>query len=217
MRSRMLIKKRIAFCLALLLLGVLALSYYLYATFLVLEPFASVSSPDGTYQVVLMGQKERPLFFTAEVRFDVLRNGRVFMTNEFLHSGDAFDRSFESGFPDHEWLGENVLHFYRKNDSSPQIEGNLRIVNRTKSKLKYLKVFVMSHKFLVFDILPGSQIDLEFAFQKGTILEVFVKGENFSKGEVFVTAKDTGGPLLLAVSAYANGVKIESPQLKKRR
>ena len=52
-------------------------------------PFLTTSSPLKTYTLSLTGQKERPLFFTAEVRFDVLKNGTPFLSNKYLHSGDA--------------------------------------------------------------------------------------------------------------------------------
>ncbi len=97
-----------------LFLGTLTLSLALYKFFVNRSPFLVTASPKGTYIVKLTGQKERPYFFTNEVRFHVFKSEEPFLINKHLHSGDAFDLSFELGYPNYQWLDENVLHFYNE-------------------------------------------------------------------------------------------------------
>lgn len=77
--------------------------------------FFTTNSPSHTYEVKLKGQKGRPLVLTNEVRADVFKGGRPFISDVWLHSTqDALDLSFEAGYPDTRWVTENIVEFYRK-------------------------------------------------------------------------------------------------------
>ncbi|CAN5645283.1 hypothetical protein BH24ACI2_BH24ACI2_11770 [soil metagenome] len=113
------------------LFGAVLVSLVFYNVYVRSTPFFTTSSPAGTYMVNLTGQKERPHIFTVEVRFNVLKNGKPFWSDQYLHSGDAFDLSFEVGYPDCRWLGENILRFYHEKDfnaGKPQV---VIVVNKT--------------------------------------------------------------------------------------
>ena len=79
------------------------------------KTFLSTSSPNNTYLVNVKGNPGRPILIANEVKVDVYKTGRIFLSDIWLHStGDSFDLSFEAGFPNHRWLSETVLEFYRK-------------------------------------------------------------------------------------------------------
>src|SRR6187399_1753704 len=98
------------------ILIVLSLFYCIYGA--LKPPFFATVSPDKSYTVELYGQKERPALFTAEVGAVVLKGGSVFWPYQTLHSGDFMDLSFELGWPDHRWIGNNILQFYSENELS---------------------------------------------------------------------------------------------------
>jgi len=160
--------------------------------------FLTTSSPNGTYRVDLTGQKERPLFFTVEVRFHVLRKGSSFVSNEFLHSGDSEDLSFEVGYPNHRWIDERTIQFYREqffNDTKPE---PLVVVNNSHKTIKYARVDSVD-KFLVFDLEPGSSTKMLTSRPRGDAKWVGVVGE-FSDG-----TKVPGDSLFLRSRKESNG------------
>ena len=71
------------------------IGFVIYSFFLKpLPTFLTASSPDKAYTVSLKGQKTKPIFFTAEVRYDVLKNGAPLLSDEFLFSADRLKFSF---------------------------------------------------------------------------------------------------------------------------
>jgi len=168
-----------------------------------------------------MGRKERPLFFTNEVRFEVLKNGRLFMPDQYLHSGDAFDLSFEAGYPDQRWLGENIVHFYRQQyfyEGKPDV---LIVVNKTNKVIKYLIIY-STDKFLMFDLQPGSETQLFASPPRGdissfSVLGEFAEGRSFKKGAGFRILKQLDGPFTYHIYITDDGSTIECPQLEKHK
>ena len=198
-------------------LAATALALSLYK--IVAEPpvFFTTHSPSGVYTIHLSGQKERPVWFTVEVGFDVLKDGKAFWTDQHLHSGDAMDLSFEAGWPDHRWIGENVLQFYReKNFTEFKNPQNIVLVNRTKKVVKHL-FLACSDKFLVFDLQPGSEIKLAASPPKGDLSGVFVEGEFYDghslKNSAVFEVKGRQLPLMYVVHITDSGIEFESEVL----
>jgi hypothetical protein len=80
--------------------GSLLICFLLYNFFLKpLPTFLITSSPHNTYTVSLKGQKTKPIFFTAEVRFDIFKNGTPILSDKFLYSADGMDFPFEHQYP----------------------------------------------------------------------------------------------------------------------
>src|SRR5262245_48096690 len=82
----------------------------------VAEPavWLSSSSPDQTYKVELTGDKGRGGFFVpAVVKYNLIKNGHLLAKNRKAHSGNAMDISFEIAYPEHTWISENVIRFWR--------------------------------------------------------------------------------------------------------
>jgi len=75
--------------------------------------FFTTSSPGHTYEVKLKGNEGRVLLISNEVSVDVLKAGRPFLLDLWLHSAkNSFDLSFEAGYPDVRWRSKNVVEFY---------------------------------------------------------------------------------------------------------
>ncbi|MEQ1643152.1 MAG: hypothetical protein ABL959_06885 [Pyrinomonadaceae bacterium] len=176
-------------------------------------PFFSTTSPDATYIVNLYGQKERPALLTVEVGAVVLKDGQVFWRYQALHAGDAMDISFELGWPDHQWIGENALQFYRKeNYTDSKYELALILVNTSDKVVRHLKLNC-EDKFLVFDMEPKSEIRLKIPPSKGDSQSVSVTGK-FDDGVTFTkyAGFDVTGvekPFSYHVFVKADGVTID--------
>src|SRR6266446_917765 len=117
-----------------------------------------------------------------EARFDIVRNGRLFVSDQYLHSGDALVLSFESGYPDYLWLDQNILHFYRGQKFNGAKPDSLVVVNKTDKVIKYLTVY-STDKFLIFDLKPYSQTNLSISPSRGDFNGLSVKGE-FAEEEI---------------------------------
>lgn len=181
--------------------------------------FLSASSPGGTYVVNLSGQKGRPLFFTNEVRFEVLKNGEPFIPSSSLHSGDSFDLSFESGYPNHRWTGENVLQFYREQHFNAGQPDTLIVVNQSGQPIKYLRVQSVD-KLLFFDLPRGAEVTVPMSRHRGDSSGVYVEGEfdggrDFKGGAAFTIHKEQNGPFTYYIRVIDDGVRIENPHVEK--
>jgi hypothetical protein len=172
--------------------------------------FLNTSSPRGTYRVYLTGQKQRPLFFTVEVRFNVLKNGTSFLSNKYLHSGDSGDLSFEMGYPSLRWINEGTIQFYREeyfNDGKPD---TLIVVNNSRQRIKYAKVESVD-KFLLFDMEPGSSTRMLNSRPRGdskwlSVEGGFSDGSSIAKNSVALPRrKELGVPMTYCV--YLNDDK----------
>lgn len=166
----------------LLLIGFVAILYLGLAAVLNHRKVETLQSPDGTYLVTLRGQKERPLFFTAELSFDVTKGGQVLCPSSYLHSADAFDLSFEAGFPNREWPKENVLRFYDKRRFERHSASKLRVQNRTESKLECLKVFTSFDKILLFDLTPDLKLTFRLLPRKVQFLRFLLRAGHIRRG-----------------------------------
>ncbi len=183
--------------------------------------FFTTHSPGGTYTVNLKGQKERPALFTAEVRFNVLKNGESFWSDQYLHSGDAMDLSFEVGYPNHRWLGENVLRFYHDEDFNAGKSQVVVIVNKTNKVIKSLKFETdPTDKYLLFDIQPGTEIRLPVSPPKGDyeILSIegkFYEERSFDNVASFKINKEINEPFTYQIYITDDALTIENSQLEK--
>src|SRR5437764_2067841 len=97
------------------LIGILLICVLLYTV--VAKPlpvFLTTASPEKIYSVSLKGQKTQPLFFTAKVRFGVLKNGAPFVSDRLLHSADSEDLPFQFRYPNTRWINEHCLQFFHE-------------------------------------------------------------------------------------------------------
>ena len=203
------------------LIGGLILSFTLYRASGGSSEFFTTSSPNGTYRVSLTGRKARPaLGFTNEVCFEVLKNGEPFIPKTYLHSADSFDLSFEAGYPNHDWLSENMLHFYREEYFNKGRPDKLIVANKTAETIRYLRVQSID-KFLLFDLQASSSVELAASPPRGDIKWVGAEGE-FSngrkielKGVNFKTREELGSAFIYYISVTDHGLVVESPQLEK--
>lgn len=128
--------------------------------------FTSTTSPQKIYTVNLKGAKGRPLLIPYWVHADVYKMGEPYVADVFLHEAwDAFDLSFEAGFPEIRWPTNNVVEFYRPEYFE---DGNdiLIVQNRSGKPLKSLFVHAVS-KFLVVDMRPGASLSLKAPKARG--------------------------------------------------
>jgi hypothetical protein len=198
------------------LFGAIWISLVLYDAAVEANPFFVTSSPGGIYTVKLTGQPHRPYFFTNTVNYHVLKNGQPFIPGTYMHSGDDMDISFELAYPNHRWLNENLLHFYREqyfNDGKPD---TLIVVNRTGQIIKHLNVASVD-QFLFFDIQPEAEIKLlnsqPRVDNKGINIDgVFYDGRRIEGGKTLSPNKELSSPFTYYIYINADGATFEGPK-----
>lgn len=159
--------------------GSLLICFLLYSFFLKpLPTFLTISSPDKTYTVSLKGQKTKPIFFTAEVRFDVLKNGTLILSDKFLYSADGMDFPFESSYPNHRWINEQSLQFYR--EEALRAPDTIVVANNTGKTIKYAKIDSIDI-LIFFEMQPGFKVSIPTSQSIGGSKWLSVEGE-FSDG-----------------------------------
>jgi hypothetical protein len=179
----------------------------------------STSSPNKSYTVELTGDKGRGGFwFTSEVRFNVIRNGRAIVKNAYAHAGDWLDISFALAYPEHAWASENVMRFWR-DPHLPEEKGKsdtLLISNDTDKAIKYLTV-KLKDMFLVVEMQPHSTLKLSSTHQSWSsrvrVSGEFEDGQRIDYGAGFPHHNTVNEPLRYCVSINPNDVTIESPQV----
>jgi hypothetical protein len=186
-----------------------------------IEPFLTTSSPNGTYTVRLTGRKGRPtiLFRTNQVFFSVTRNAKEFLSNKHIHSGDWLDPSFDSSYPQYEWLSEDRLHFFREDffrDGQPE---TIVVQNKTQKNIPYLRVASVD-AFLLFDIKPGAAFKLIVSGPRTDNRWITAEGEfsdsqGIQQSEGFIFNKERKGPYTYHIIVNSDKTTIESPDLEK--
>jgi hypothetical protein len=137
--------------------------------------FFESSSPNGTYSVRLKGDKGRSLLLSHEIMADVTKHGAAYVSNIFMHSThNAFDLSFEAGFPDARWLNDSILEFYRQEYFEKGFD-SLVVENSDSRSIKYLRVQA-HNKFLIFDIEPKSSVSLRIPAPRGDSQWIALEG-----------------------------------------
>ena len=97
------------------------------------------------------------------------------MSDIFMHSShNAFDLSFEAGFPDARWVSDNTLELYRP-EYFERGSDSLIIQNSSNKPVKYLRAQGVN-KFLIFDIEPQSSISVQIPAPRGDTQSIAVWG-----------------------------------------
>lgn len=153
------------------------------------DKFLELSSPDGTYSVILRGDPERPMLLTNTVSFDVLKNRSSYLQNEYLHSGDFMDASFAAGYPESEWVNGSTLRLFKDQDQDPSTKIQVRISNNSGRLIRFAKLFT-SDKFIMLDLAEGATVDLHASAPRGDFMGFYLEGEfgderRFDKGTSF--------------------------------
>ena len=174
----------------------------------------STSSPSGTYTVELTGNKSRSFYHV--VRFNLIKNGQPVIENAYAHSGDWMDISFELAYPEHAWVNENAIRFWRNPDVPDDKSDTLLISNDTGKVIRYLKIYAKD-MFLVFDVQPKSSHRLSFSHQyEGSWIDCegeFDDGQRIeASGVSFSRSDKLNEPMRYCMSIGDSRVKIESPQ-----
>ncbi len=112
-------------------------------------------SPSRKYKVELYGNKRRPWLFTNTVIAKMFAD-EEFLASEEIHSGDAFDVSFESAYKFINWQNDNVLRFSYEDKNADKDIDKLMIFNNSSKKLKYIYVRFSENKYLIFGLNAGT-------------------------------------------------------------
>jgi|GEM_PF-4643080 len=127
------------------------------------------------------------------------------------------DASFTIGFPDHRWVRENVLQFYREENFEKGTPQTVVIVNATDESVRQLKVECID-KFLIFDLAPKSELTLRASPPKGDYPGVRITGQGAVplSADAGFNVKGTTKPLEFRIEIRNEEVTVSSPFLQPR-
>jgi len=218
-KSKVIFKLALPIC---ALIGAVFISLTLYKVTARSRYFLTTSSPKGTYTVHLTGQENRPRFpiIYHQVRFSASKNSKVFLSDKYFHSGDWFDPSFGILYPQHAWVADNVLHFYRQEFFNTNMAEGILVFNKSDKVIDYLKVTSVD-SFLLFNIQPGAITELAVSPSRGDSRWINVVGE-FSEGQCvkehgvgFLLPEERNEPFSYYIYITEGDSNIESPLLEK--
>jgi hypothetical protein len=175
----------------------------------------SSSSPNHTYAVDLTGDKGRGGFIIdSVVKYRLSKNGNVFVKDRVAHRGDWLDISFELAYPEHAWIRENVMRFWRKPDRLEEDRSDALLISSDASQaVRYLRIKTKD-MFFIFDIKPRSTSRLSFTHQsEGNYFWCegeFIDGRRFEYAANFLESK-ASDPLGYCIVIHDNRLTIESP------
>lgn len=203
-----------------ILVAPLLLGLIVYVIFAQSATWLSISSPNKTYTVELMGNKSRSVvpLTDQKVQFRLYKRGQPVVKAAPLISFDWFDSGFSKTYPEHKWVSESILQFSSNIVESENSLDSLVISNNTNKTVKYLKIRVLD-MFLIFDIEPNSSIKLtvpHYRWQSWVVGEgEFEDGERISGNGVNFFHKDKlKEPLRYCISINNNVLRIESPLIE---
>jgi hypothetical protein len=102
----------------------------------------TTSSPAGTYKLILFGEKDRPSVPTVDhsVFLTVFKNEKTLVVSREIYSGDWLDAGFVDWYPQHQWVTEQSLQFYRDQFRQDGPNDTITVQNNSTKKISYLKV-----------------------------------------------------------------------------
>jgi len=177
----------------------------------------STVSPNRKYTVELTGDKGRGgLLIDSVVNYNVLKDGNAFVVGRRAHSGDWLDISFELAYPEHAWINDNTLRFWREPDRAKDRRSDLLLVsNNTDKVIRFLRVRTKD-MFFVFDIPPNSKARLSFTHDSQNDFWAegeFEDGSSIEYGAGFLENKSSE-PLGYCMTIDYDRVTINSPREK---
>jgi hypothetical protein len=170
---------------------------------------ATSSSPHNHYSVRIDQQRSFP-WIERYVYLTAFRDGKRFLDQKLLYTGDFMDNDFRNLYPNYSWLSESILKI-----GQPETErrDTLHIINGSQ-QVKYLLIETYVDKFVVFDVQPGYAIDLPFGYFgrlscQGEFLE---SRKRFGDAiELLSTDADSQRPpTTFSVTVTADGITIAS-------
>lgn len=165
-----------------LALGALALYYSQDRS----KTFLTTSSPRGVYTVILSGRKDRPTLPIVDhsVKLDVLKSGKPFLSRRELYSGDSLDASFDEWYPQHQWVTEQSLQFYKDQFRRDLPNDTVTVENNSRSRISFLKIMSVD-MLIVFDLDPHSTVTFSVSRARSDLKWTSVEGE-FEGGQAIV-------------------------------
>ncbi len=171
---------------------------------------SSTSSPNNTYTVQISQERSFP-YIGRYVYLNASRSGEPILKRKLLYTGDFLDQEFNSLYPKHSWLSESILKIGRGEGAQSDA---LQISNNTSYRLKYLLIETYEDKFILLDVEPGVNINLDFRY----VGRLSCQGEFSESGKRFgdaVELSSEGGNdarKQFSISVKDDGVGIESSQ-----
>ncbi|HKG48727.1 MAG TPA: hypothetical protein VKB02_18475 [Pyrinomonadaceae bacterium] len=176
--------------------------------------FLTTSSPSGTYRVTLSGGQHRPRVPLIDhvVFIGVSKFGKTVFQNKELYSGDWLDASFDDWYPQHQWVSDQSLVFYKDQFRQDLPNDTITLKNESQKRIAFLKIRSVD-LLLIFEFEPHASTSLQVSRSRTDSTWVSVTGE-FEGGQQIPTstmsfdAPKNSGPLSLHILVSESGTTI---------
>jgi hypothetical protein len=216
--SHLLRNKRRAFSFLLITVGIVVVfsvvaAYMLHGK----KAFLTTSSPAGTYKLILSGDKDRPSLPMVDhsVFLTVFKNEKRLVVSREIYSSDWLDAGFVDWYPQHQWVTEQSVQFYRDQFRQDGPNDTITVQNNSTKRISYLKV-VSVDILIILELAPKSFAVFSVSRARADSKWVSVAGE-FETGQPIIAASqdfDLGkktGPFSFGISVADAETTITGP------
>lgn len=182
------------------------------------KSFLTTSSPVGTYKLILSGEKERPSLPMVDhsVFLTVFKNEKTpLVVSRKIYSGDWLDAGFAEWYPQHQWLTEQSLQFYRDQFRKDGPNDTVTVQNNSTKKISYLKVLSVDI-LIILELDPKSTAEFSMSGARADSKWVSVDGQ-FETGQPIIGAshdfnlRRKTGPFSFGISVADAETMITGP------
>lgn len=181
------------------------------------KTFLTTSSPAGTYKLILSGEKDRPSLPMVDysVFLTVFKNEKTLVISREIYSSDWLDAGFVDWYPEHQWLTEQSLQFYRNQFRQDGPNDTVTVQNNSTKKISYLKVISVDI-LIILELDPKSTAVFSVSRARADSKWVSVDGQ-FETGQPIIAASQDfylpkkTGPFCFGISVADAETAITGP------
>ena len=181
------------------------------------KAFLTTSSPAGMYKLVLSGEKDRPSLPMVDhsVFLTVFKNEKTLLASREIYSGDWLDAGFDDWYPQHRWLTEQSVHFYRDQFRQDGPNDTITVQNNSTKKISYLKVISVDI-LIILELDPKSTAVFSVSRARADSKWVSVDGQFESAQPIIGASQDFDlrkktGPFSFGISVADAETTITGP------
>jgi hypothetical protein len=179
--------------------------------------FLTTSSPGGIYKVVLSGEKQRPWLpmIDHSVFLTALKNEKTLVSNQEIYRGDSLDAGFDDWYPEHQWVTEQSMQFYRDEFRRDRPNDNVTVQNDSTKRIKYLKITSIDI-LIILELDPRSTAEYSVSRARQNLKWFSVDGQFESGQPIIGASKDFDrrkktGPFSFQISVSDTATTITGP------
>lgn len=126
----------------------------------------------------MYGRGDRPTLpiFDHSVVLEIVKRGKPFLSRRELYSGDWLDASFREWYPEHQWVTEQSLQFYKDQFRRDLPNDTVTVANNSSRRIRFLRIMTVD-LLIVLDFEPKSTVTFSVSRARSDLKWTSVEGE----------------------------------------